>query len=100
MTGFADWERPEAAVRVRASCPTIGGARQAFDKTYRRADLTKYDPEGRRALLRIPEVVGTDYRHESANALGKHELAIQVDATAPKRTASGSCPIQVVLSGH
>src|SRR4051812_32835506 len=38
MTAFTDWEKLEAMVRVKASCPTIGGARQTFEKEYQWAD--------------------------------------------------------------
>jgi len=97
MTGFADWESPDAMVRVKAACPTIGGARQTFEKEYRKADLTKYDKGARRALIVIPQVVGTDEGNQSQNAPGKHELTVTVESTVPPRTATGACAFEVII---
>jgi hypothetical protein len=97
LTGFADWENPDAAVKVKAACPTIGGARQTFEKEYRKSDLAKYDARAKRALIVIHQVVGTDEKHESENAVGKHELAVTVESTVPPRTASGTCPLEVII---
>lgn len=99
-TGFADWENPDAVLKVKAACPTIGGARQTFEKEYHKADLTKYDAKAKRALIVIPEVVGTDEKHETENSLGKHELTVSVESTVPERTASGKCAFEVIIPKH
>lgn len=96
MTDFAEWEKPEAAVRIKVSCPTIGGHRQLFEKEYRRADLTKYDQKSRRALIAIQDVVGTDSSHKSANSIGKHELRVTIESVMPKRIAEATCDIEVL----
>jgi hypothetical protein len=97
MTGFADWENPDAAVRVKAACPTIGGARQTFEKEYHKADLTKYDARAKRALIVIPQVVGTDEKHESENSSGKHELTVKLESNVPPRTATATCSFDVII---
>ena len=97
MTGFVDWENPDAVLRVKAACPTIGGARQKFEKEYRKADLTRYDAKSRRALIVIPQVVGTDEKHESENSPGKHELTVTLESAIPERTATGTCPFDVII---
>jgi len=97
MTGFADWENPDAVLRVKAACPTIGGARQTFEKEYRKADLTKYDAKARRALIVIPQVVGTNDKHESENSPGNHELTVTLESTIPERTVSGTCAFDVII---
>lgn len=92
MSEFVDWDRPEAVIRVKASCPTIGGARQSFDKEYRQSDLTRYDQNTRRALIVIGQVVGTDRQHQSANRPGKHLLTVTIES------ANQSPPLTVTVS--